>query len=386
MKQIATGIVLLASAIGSAAPQGFAWTPTTVPLYYSGTNCRVNYSARAGSGERLREIKLVIGGEDTKSVVWGNTGQVKTGIINVVFDSSHFVNATNLETHINVKWDKLINNVWVQQPDANDLGSTSITVKNRSLAIMTGADVFTQQGIPMSLPQQARYSTEMSYLTSEVPGTVPWTYVSFLDNLYGKANLFINTHGQNGLPELCDSNLPYGAQHIEDNYTIFPSSILARREQTDIGVGQHPPLNPSAEPPVQIGIIFTCNQASSVVSWRNSFLWPGLNAYNDPPFTNQVIVAFNYYLGLNNNSLWNLTNRYLQRLKEGENVGNAAYLEFSEFAPPKPNENVYVLLSLNPQVPRLMEEGDFAFGGDDTARMSGVYTGNDFKMLTWWRN
>ena len=387
MKYIVTGIVILASAIGSAAPQGFAWTPTTVPLYYSGTNCRVNYSARAGSGERLREIKLVIGGEDTKSVIWGNTGQVKTGIINVVFDSSHFANATNPETHINVKWDKLINGTWVQQPDANDLGSTSIVVKNKTL-ICSHADFPGPGGI-------SSFLTGNNYFTDQhFPN---WTAQEHFDCMAGTNSIIISSHGYSGETNNGVIRGRYNVSGIEQyvrsagywqeslTWTGWvPGYDEERAAQMAPAPTNFPPLNDTRNPPTNLLWIYTCHTGEDS-SFINC-LFPYWNAYNFPTdvgmFENQAYVGFMPGVKIANYP----TERALLHLMDEKRtvfrtradlISESSDYTIAPFIDPGLPGNTIIWRELN--------LADMPIYGDETTRLHGVWTGNNVSVTGWYR-
>jgi hypothetical protein len=392
MQRLLLFILAGCSSLCFATPTGYGWTPTTTPLYYAGTNCSVNYSARAGSSERLTSIKLYIGGELVNTVTQGNNLQIKTAIINTVFDSSHFTTPSNVETHIDVEWQKLIGGNWVTQTTAANLGSATIAVKNRTLFASTRALGFfhISPTVDLHLGKNgvvaARSQTgSMNYDDPEANAIVEttWTEQDFFAKTAGKGVVCVFSHGDGSDPIIMDSDS--NSVDTDPNYlgtmSVLASIFLGQNfRQNNNGTGI-PPQNSTAEPPMAMLCLFGCSQGNFISSWSNNSVYPA----NNNTAVDQCAIGFNYFVRPFDSQLFG--DQFFAQLKLGKTVRLAC----DDLAADQVNATNKIMISetANGFVGanfRPLLKSDMSIDGDQYTKIHGVYTGDATVNTNWYRN
>jgi len=354
-----------------ATPSGFGWTPATTPLYYACTNNSVNYSARAGSQERLTSIILFIGGTQVKSVTADNSvQQVKTGVISAVFDSSHFADGTGVETHIDVNYDKLIGGVWVAQTIAQNLGSATINVINKT-------SIYTPNNPPFDILDTVTSRTIGADIAVEAnTPLVAMNYASGTlkyDNFWSNTNFYAST-----IP----TDIVIMSTHGAATYAMMQSSIPTYPLDVYVdGIHSNKSANPS-QPPVSLFWMLACKQGS-YIDWADAML-PGY-----PGQIDQCVVGFNLFISLVVPVA--MPQQTFAFMSNGWTVAKA--LSFTiDPDQDQTNQNILMVSTTvgangfaSTTGIRPMDAGDVVLMGDPCMKIKGVYTGDHTVNANWYR-
>lgn len=384
------------------------WTPSTTPKYYYGTNNFVNYSARNESGERLKSIKLFVGGEQTKSLT-NQSGLTKPMVIGVVFDSTHFGAGVagafvDCETHLEVEYEKLVGGSWVAQPTITNGGSTTIQIKNHALITTLGsvvpfsianpdspsgkklADIIVDGDSGMMLDgEKAKLQAAHIYVNKLGPflasgSPVLWTATDLANSTSPNHIVIVNTHGAQDLPKMADGA---GSPNVEPG--PWYSQIFA-----NFGTDKKAPLNASAIPPINLLFLFSCFQGSySDISGWGMELFPYGNEFR-PGFTNEDQACIGFNVAINAYCISYISESILF------NMGSANCMTLQEAAEAFVNSSDNFAITVASSIGtdgeptgglRKMTMDDIRIFGDKYMRIHGVYTGafTSGATIGWWR-
>ena len=364
-----------------------------VPNYWSGTNCKVEFSCESvGSpGEpgivepTITGYDVFIGGQISKS--WSkNAGDPNTFAVSpaIIFDSTHFSNGTLLQIQVRVH---------VEEDGAaftivGDSAPEKI-VRNRARMLTHEDFLFGPDTESLKNQTEAALSAGNFTVTNRFDGD--WTKDDLRLDLLNATVVSLVSHGNvnspgtrwadNQRPAIDENNPPTESEallwrffaHFANAavYSVEP----ARREGTGVPPSSNqvdlPPYNPG-NPPCTITYLGACLTGSDATILQ-TFAWPVGTRYNPTPIggkdDNEAVIC--YAISPKHPGITHAETKLWTLLMAGFTVGQAREQMATEY-----NINAELLGYAT------IQPSDIIILGKSDSKAKGVYGGNE---LDWWR-
>jgi len=383
----------------------------SMPAYFSGTNARISAAAIPPieiptdntpailpppnpPNPLIVEAWLYIGGQLTYHYDWASLPTPRPApypamTVNVMFDSTHFADGTNLQIEFRVK----------DQNGSIYSNTGAAVVINK--AVLYGRHDFEVGGDPeqMGFSTVSQACSGMNIQVRESKNERGWKATEFYNSIEGPTSVvYLHTHGWSDMyvlnPPLPSPWNPdtYMLSDLDElpavdpdtEYYIYPTqavrfnpyNVLYHR-QLSIG-SQYPPFNSTAKPPITLAFCDGCLSGNDN-AFAEGFLWPYANYYGgwceDQSQLGWSISKWSHCTLDCQVVFWNA-------LKEGYTVHQARLELFDRFVEWE-DENIPDVQQVNPTNP----VGLVHIYGDYYTRLHGVYSESSLltSELRWWR-
>lgn len=378
----------------------------SMPAYFSGTNARISATAippiaiatdstpamqppLSPSNPLIVEAWLYIGGQLTYHYDWSSLPTPRPApypamTVNVMFDSTHFADGTNLQVEFRVR----------DENGAIFSSSGYATVYNKAtlygrydleIQPLTWNGTEYVQGDSQNNTWASVYGvsdklTDIGYSINAQRTSIGWTASQMLSDLepctlflahsHGNENNFWSDH--NDYWYHYPNAYPYDQSHLSE--AIWPLPALNRtnvvkphREQAN-GTGL-PPFN-TGTPPINLAFLKYCHSGDAN-DFAEAFLYPGGNAYTGYSSFPEDQSLCGYAVSVDTTDSEPVASVFFDALYSGYTVHQSRIALY--YSCGTDNANVY--------------EGYLRVYGDFHTRLKGVYTGlsETNPVTAWWR-
>lgn len=261
-----------------------------MPKYFFGTYNRASghihvHNVDPGEAKGFVEASLYIHNQrvyhGTRDIPEPGDPWLANWNVDVVFDSTHFVDGTNLEVKFIVK-----DNLGVEH-----VATGSAPVKNQSMAFQC----HDQPGNPPQYIESTSRLQDMKYVPEYDP-MVPWNANYFFDRMRGKTVVVYIGHGESIAPRHSDSAMYPSAQPISAVPDPLTQGNYKDHRMAHMGQDAYPPMNNSSLPPINLLYLLTCYNGGSTSDFHWA-LYPHKTFYKPlEVLINQGFVGYTRFL------------------------------------------------------------------------------------------